>query len=564
MLFTTSCRGKRKRVQRVYETASGLRWICEDFQWEISQRHLVCRPFNTARFICDNSAISSTSIHGQYADVSKMYRQIWIDDNQRDLQRIVWRDSSGKSVRDFRLNTVTYDLASSPYQAIRCLQQLAYDIEQVYPQARKDILEDFYVDDLLTGTNSIEMTKQLKADITRILLRGRFELRKWRSNDSACLSDAIHDVAPAVVDIGDETKLLEVGCRPDSDMLQYSISVPDELTGSTKRSVLSLIAQIFDPLGLFGPVIIRAKIMLQHLWQERIDWNGFLPRELQSSWTDYRNRLKHMGIVSAPRHAVCTGPIWIELHGFCDASESAYGACIYLRSTDVTGRHTVRLLCAKSRVAPLKRLSLPRLELCGALLFSRLTQYALQAMNLKINRACHWCDSTITQSWIAGQPHQWVVANRVSEIQRVAECAEWRHVLSDHNAADTISRGVDPSQLQHLQIWWEGPGWLVEEEREWPEVMNLNAESEVLERRREKFVFHLTVEAFNLFNKYSTFSKLRRVVAWMLRLKRNTLKKETRSGQLNVAELQDASTALVRLIQRQEFSRELHNLHKRK
>jgi len=166
---------------------------------------------------------------------------------------------------------------------------------------------------------------------------------------------------------------------------------------------------------------------------------------------------------------MCQKPQTIELHGFCDASEAAYGACLFIRSINRAGDVTTRLLCARSRVTPLKSITLPRLELCGALLLVKLGATAQRALSLKFDHVQYWSDSTITLAWIRHRPGELrtFVANRVSTIQRTAPDAQWSHVRSKDNPADIISRGTTPRSLKTLSLWWTGPPWLAKDRRDW-------------------------------------------------------------------------------------------------
>jgi len=155
-------------------------------------------------------------------------------------------------------------------------------------------------------------------------------------------------------------------------------------------------------------------------------------------------------------------PTEVQLHGFCDFSEKVYGAYLYLRCVNQQREVTTKLLCSKSRVAPVKKVTLPRLELCGAFLLAHLIQKTVPTLNLKIDRILLWTDSMIVLSWLATSASKWktFVANRVSQIQELTTRCEWRHVASANNPVDLISRGTNPETLKNCRLWCVGPEWL--------------------------------------------------------------------------------------------------------
>lgn len=181
----------------------------------------------------------------------------------------------------------------------------------------------------------------------------------------------------------------------------------------------------------------------------QLDWDESLPQELHSEWMVFKEGLTSLNEITVKRKIVCDNAVTIQLHGFSDASERAYGSCVYVRSTDEFGNHFVHLLCAKSRVAPLKKLSLPRLELQAALLLAQLVDSIASSLTLKIDERYYWCDSMITLHWIRSASSRWktYVANRTSEIQNLTN-DNWNHVISQDNPADIISRGLHPRNLR--------------------------------------------------------------------------------------------------------------------
>ncbi|XP_018406879.1 PREDICTED: uncharacterized protein LOC108782971 [Cyphomyrmex costatus] len=494
-------------------------------------------------------------------DIIKMYRQVMVKPEHRLHQCILWRDNPNKSVETFTLNTVTYGVASAPYLAIRCLQQLSLDFEKTHPHSAAIISRDFYVDDLITGEESVQLLLETKIQISEILKTAGFELAKIRSNTSLCHNEYADNQELT------DTKVLGLLWHSTADTLRYEATCDSVPAVITKRYILSIITQIFDPLGLIGPVIIKAKILLQSLWQLKIEWDTPIPETIRFIWSSYYQQLPLINRIVIPRHAVIHNPVDIQLHGFCDASQSAYGACIFIRSVDEAGAIKVQLLTAKSRVAPLKTVSVPRLELCGAVLLAELVQKVAQSLTCAITEHHFWTDSEIVLAWIKGELSQWqtFVANRIAEIQRLTNKQYWSHVRSEHNPADLISRGVLPNQLINATLWWEGPHWLKITPSLWP-VSTAQLLTDVPESRNLSVALFCTVKSIDFASRYSSCTRLKRVIATCIRFKTNCALSISKSPKLNgpltSEELQRAMIILIKIHQQGEFSDELRNLQR--
>ncbi|XP_011858773.1 PREDICTED: uncharacterized protein LOC105556299, partial [Vollenhovia emeryi] len=504
------------------------------------------------------------------ADIEKMYRQVRIKQDQRRFQLIVWRADTDQPIKTYQLNTVTYGTAIAPFLAIRSLHQLAYECANEHPIASQIILHDFYVDDLLTGGDDSFQLQAIKEDLEQVLRSAGFPLRKWTSN----LPDLM-GTSPEYMNIdnfiGDEVRTLGLVWNPNRDSFHYRVSTFSGMSRCTKRSILSTISQIYDPLGLIGPVCIKAKIILQELWKLKLTWDKSLPSDFHKIWKQYYDQLTYINDVSIPRRAICSNPLRVELHGFCDASETAYGACIYIRSITTDDRVTVRLLCAKSRVAPLKTITIPRLELCGAVLLARLTQRISESWTRPIDAKYYWSNSQIVLSWIAGEASEWkiFVANRISEIHDLTEKDNWNHVRSADNPADIISRGSTPKDLLTSNLWWNGPSWLAESTEEYggesTQVIDQDISQAItLEAKPPVSVLTTTIIDFDLLSRFSSLRTLRRVVAYCIRFMHNALHPtQRRSGLLSVEELRQANVTILKISQAEFFTPELNNLRKK-
>ncbi|XP_071577729.1 uncharacterized protein [Temnothorax nylanderi] len=439
--------------------------------------------------------------------------------------------------------------------------QAAHNARESYPAASSIIIRDFYVDDLLTGRDDLDELRALKDELILVLRSACFELSKWKSNEPT-LVDADADDFTMIAEEGQEAKTLGLGWTPSKDTFKYRVTAHNTNSRVTKRIVLSTVSQIFDPLGLVGPAIIKAKILLQKLWQLNLEWDESLPIDLHTEWTTYVQELSTINDISIPRVIICKDPVRIELHGFSDASESAYGACIYLRSVDATGKVTIRLVCAKSRVAPLKTLCIVRLELLGALLLSQLADSTVQSLTISLPDRYYWCDSSIVLAWIHGEPHvrKAFVANRLTKIHQLTSQEQWRHVRSEDNPADVISRGIRPSQLKDLRLWWHGPQWLLHPE----EHINMPApkpSGEIPETKKATVLATQVIEANSILEKFSSLSKLKRVIAYCLRWKERPEPSQAKRIRLiTVRELDRAMTAILRMVQAERFSQEVLDL----
>lgn len=326
------------------------------------------------------------------------------------------------------------------------------------PLGASKILSDFYVDDLLTGVNTIQELITIRDEMNAILTKAGFVLRKWASNERTILEGAY---APSsnILNIDESAGALTLGLQWNSqdDTFQLNVITTKQFK-ITKRCILSTIARIFDPLGIIAPITVTAKIYMQKLWQLKMNWDEAVPHEMQTQWSQYESELHVLNELQISRTIVTRHNDILELCGFADASEKAYGACVYVRNK-LEGQYDARLLCAKSRIAPLKNLSVPRLELCAALLLAQVMHKVLESVDVKFTRTYYWSDSTITFSWIRSVPRRWstFVANRVSAIQDISDPNDWHYVNSSHNPADIISRGMSPTLLLKTELWWKGP-----------------------------------------------------------------------------------------------------------
>ncbi|UYV75619.1 hypothetical protein LAZ67_13000765, partial [Cordylochernes scorpioides] len=500
------------------------------------------------------------------ADIEKMYRQILIHTDDSNYQRVLWRDSPSDAIQEYKLTTITYGTACAPYLAIRTLHQLADDEAMNYPVASEIVKRDIYVDDLLTGAYTVEEAQVLIRQIIALLAEGGFPIRKWVSN-----SPKIVDFVPKdqkginqSFDFMDlpSVKLLSILWDPSLDSFTIRVKPPD-IQVYSKRSLLSLIARIYDPLGWMAPLVIIFKIMLQKLWAKGCNWDERLPECIQWQWTGIEEDINQLNKISIPRYIPCRNSILtLELHGFCDSSEKAYAAVIYVESCKHDGSFNISLIASKTKVAPIKVLSLPRLELCSALLLANLFVAVKESLSLHFDQIFLWSDSTIALNWIKSESKRWktFVANRVSDIQRKTPSHSWFHVPGSENPADLATRGLTPAQLVDNQLWWQGPHWLqdpsVNSYMDLPPSDELSPET-LIEERSTILLYHSIVGTMpELLLKYSSWIKTVDIMAYCLRFISNC-KSTNKSLKrfLSSSEIHNATVKI--LIQNQEFTQDI-------
>ena len=271
---------------------------------------------------------------------------------------------------------MSYGTRSAPFLALRVIKQLVKDEGCKFPLATPILENDTYIDDIMGGAHDENSAKQTRNEIINLLQKGNLVPRIWASNSGEFLSDIDpknHGLSwEAPLTENDEIRILVIKWSPVLDIFRFVISKPN-LNKITKSSVLLVVAKLYDPVGWISPVIVRGKLFIQQLWKKDLQWDELLPAKDAEDWTSYIDELRFVSDVTIPRWiGLDPYALHSELHGFCDASERAYGSVIYLRVVDNSGRISVTLLTSITKVAPIKQLIIPRLELQAAVILARL------------------------------------------------------------------------------------------------------------------------------------------------------------------------------------------------
>ncbi|XP_025204443.1 uncharacterized protein LOC112601188 [Melanaphis sacchari] len=491
------------------------------------------------------------------ADICKMYRQIWLAPEYRRCQHILWRSSPHDKIQEFELNTVTYGVASAPYLALRVLKEIAISHGEQYPLVQSALLYQTYMDDICTGADCISDAQAFQSDLINILGQFGLELKKWASNSPQLLENILPEdraVGSLPFNDGDTLSVQVLGMKwnPDDDTFNYNVSSTKFV--SSKRSMLSVIARIFDPLGFLSPVIFYAKHQLQCVWQAGVSWDERLPLALENSWMSFVKDLHCLSAIRVPRFVGTSEGSRYELCGFADASNKGYAAVIYLRVSDRHHQVSVFLLGSKTKLAPTKPMSIPRLELCAAGLLARWLSRIQSTLSsqLVIDNVFAWSDSLVVLSWLK-TPHmsyKIFVSNRVNKIRELLPLCRWFYVNTSINPADCASRGLRPGELAQCDLYWTGPSFLHQFGESWSSKVELIPSNQLPEVSGSVSCFvEMTGEVNEWFSRFSSLNRMLRVVVRLQRLVKLYRKTPVDTSFISFYDYNDALLAIVKCSQ---------------
>ena len=409
------------------------------------------------------------------ADIASMFFQVKLHPRDWDSLRFLWWQDGDLSqpLQDYQMMVHLFGAKSSPACANYALKRVAEDnTTKASSEAVSVVKRAFYVDDCLKSVDSEEYAVQLVAEVKSLLKSGGFNLTKFTSNCRNVLNALSED------DRSPDIKNLELGTLPVTKTLglhwnmnadTFEIHVNLRPKPLTRRGILSQASQLFDPFGVIQPFILPVKQLLQRLCQVNLGWDDELSSHEQELWL---RALPKLQTISIPRwFGTCLKDVGLELHCFSDTSEVGYGAVCYLRIAN-DSRPRCYFLLGKSRVAPLKVVTVPGLELSAAVVCVKLSKLFTKEMEINFTKITFWTDSMAVLQYIRNSTRRFnvFVANRLTVIHSASKVCQWRHVDSARNPADTASRGLMPGS--ECKLWLEGPGFLWQSEEHWPENPN--------------------------------------------------------------------------------------------
>ncbi|XP_055539757.1 uncharacterized protein LOC129726738 [Wyeomyia smithii] len=512
-------------------------------------------------------------------DIKEMFHQVLMSKDDQDCQRFLWKEnSSDEKPSTYVMRVMTFGASCSPSCAQYVKNLNAENHRGQYPAAVNAIIKNHYVDDMLVSTETEEEAILLARQVRHVHAQAGFELRNWISNSAAVLSALQNEGAcEKNLNLGSELateKVLGMWWCTATDTLTYKLSPKHDtelLSGKrrpTKREVLSTLMAIFDPLGLVSNLLIYLRVPLQEIWRAGIEWDDEIPGHLFEKWEHWLEVLPTVHKVRIPRcyrSAITIMPGTVtQLHTFVDASEVGYAAVVYLKFQQENNIECA-IVAAKSKVAPLKFVSIPRLELEAAVIGTRLANTITNSLSFEVDERYFWTDSRNVLCWIRSDQRRYSqhVAFRVSEILETSNIADWKYVSTKENVADEATKWSRRPELGSNSRRVRGPSWLRQSKKNWPEEPFTSGHTQ--EELRSTIYYHhfVPIPPVNV-TKFSKWRQLVRVVATVLRSVANFRCAKSRMkhkhGPLTSQELNEASNLLIRFAQSESFSEEFASL----
>ncbi|XP_058817874.1 uncharacterized protein LOC131681180 [Topomyia yanbarensis] len=431
-------------------------------------------------------------------DIKEMYHQLMIQESDKQAQRFLFRQDPASQPDTYVMDVATFGSTSSPCSAQYVKNRNAQDYSEQFPDAVEAIVNGHYVDDYFDSTDTIAEAVKRATEVKHIHSKAGFQIRNWVSNSEEFLNHMGEPREEQVIHFNtDKTnsteRVLGMSWNPTDDVFVFSTKLRDDLepfvSGKrrpTKRKVLSCVMSLFDPLGLLAPFTIFGKMIIQDLWRSGCCWDDEIDDETAVKWNRWTSLMPQIEALKIPR---CYFPDTstenyesLQLHIFTDASENAYGCVAYFRAV-INGQPKCALVAAKSKVAPLQYMSIPRLELQAVVLGARLSNMVKDNHSLKIDKRILWTDSTTVLSWIRSDHkiYRQYVAHRIGEVMSLASVDEWRRIPTKLNIADTLTKWGSGPPLTNQGQWVVGPNILLQFEEQWPnfELPALNVREEL-------------------------------------------------------------------------------------
>ncbi|XP_058817112.1 uncharacterized protein LOC131680413 [Topomyia yanbarensis] len=510
------------------------------------------------------------------SDIREMFLRILIRDEDRWSQCFLWRSSPEENIEVYVINVAMFGATSSPCTAQFVKNWNTLDYAGRYPRAVEAITKNHYVDDFLDSVDSVNEAVELVKDVQAIHAAAGFQFGKILSNEQRVL-DQLGEVEPAISKSlhldkdGTFERVLGVIWVTSEDHFTFDQTVLEEIIDldhetPTKRQVLRAVMRLYDPLGFVAHFVVQGKILMQEIWRTGTDWDEPIAEQLHELWIRWIELYRKISEMKIPRCFFRNfSPQQItdvQVHVFTDASVAAYACVAYLRVT-AKGESWCSLIASKTKVAPLRAQSIPRLELQAAMMGSRLLHNICSALTISIQRRFLWTDSATVLAWLRSDSRRYhqFVSFRVGEILSLTSVNEWRYVPSRENVADDATKWSSGPSFNPTCRWYHSSPFLLDPDSQWPterpgDIAAVNAENEEI---RVIAVHRTETEVVNV-ERFSNWNRLLRTMAYVRRVI-NVWKHRPRASTplvvLNQIEYLEAEGMLWRQAQAQAYPEEL-------
>lgn len=511
-------------------------------------------------------------------DISKAFLQLILDPNDRDFLRFLWQ---GKV---FRFKRVCFGISCAPFLLNATIRH--HLLTHGDKQLANKMLQNFYVDDLLMCSTNVQEAFNEILQSVKIMNEAKMPLQKWKTNSFALKSKLLDSDICCSSEGSSETKVLGIPWNTETDSIGVNFPILSSETKLSKRRILSIANGIFDPLGFASPITISFKCLLRRIWLKGYDWDENLSEEDQKWAKEIYSSFDQVTTLSVPRYYFRFSSdkiASIHLHLFTDSSEEAYAACIYVTCSLNSGESHSNLVIAKTRLSPIKKLTLPRLELTACCIGSKLlsrVRFALNFTDESVVGIHCWTDSMIALHWIQSSSLKYkpFVSNRIQDIQSVTPPSNWNHCPGTENPADQATRPIVYSQWNQ-SFWLEGPSWLRKDASCWPsqnkDKKELGIDNDIETKSTvPALVTQVTTDPVLDLSRFSKLSKALKVFSYVQRaivkfkksisLVNDSQKNFDTTGKISVLEIQDSLNKLIQLEQNKFYSNEIEHLKSNK
>ncbi|XP_062702144.1 uncharacterized protein LOC115263739 [Aedes albopictus] len=512
-------------------------------------------------------------------DIREMFHQLAVIESDQQAQRFLWREDPEKEPQVYVMDVLTFGSMSSPASAQYVKNLNASEFVNDYPRAAAAVQENHYVDDYLDSFATVEEAIRVVNEVKHIQSKGGFQLRKFKCNEVAVLRGigelSDDECKELLLERGDLIEsVLGMQWMPRDDVFVYSFTPRKDLQEilrpdhvPTKREALKVVMSLFDPLGFISFFLVHGKVLIQEIWASGSEWDQPINNELSERWHRWIAMFSQLKQLQIPR-SYFTSPIpndlnSLQIHIFVDASEAAYSCVGYFRLV-AEASVQVALIGAKTKVAPLKTLSIPRLELKAAVLGARYMESVQTNHSFPIAQKFYWSDSSTVLAWIRSDHRRYnkFVELRIGEILTLSDPSEWKWIPSKTNVADLATKWNKGLSFQPGSEWFRGPNFLYEPEITWPQQLPPSTTQEEMKRCHTHWTPTPLIET----SRFSSWTRLHRTMAYVLRFIDNLRHRRNRhpsiAGVLQQEELKRSEQQLWKMAQVEAFPKEVEVLSK--